>query len=554
MKRIYLILSICVLTIGACTNIEDDIVPQQTPMTRGIVNANNSSITNPTLLTDWENLTTVVLNSSTPTDIKRATLPWCSGATTLIPSSIKNDIKKEDGWVMLFHTFKNYGEDEKSNYIVLYNQFRSLLKVLYYLNEIPYPNNNFIWSMQTDNSSNSSIFDSLFPLSASNTAATNNNIVVTNLSDTPSYGLNHGWNAFTIEVPYYSTEYRSLTYKIHGYNKLISDFSFIGKNEQTIKGTSITKVPDSSSSSSQSKPDSKATLNGTEAENGIKNFITNPNIQVGEILKHAIENAPNTGYVEAINAGLKYRGNVSAFGCRKAITRSTTETTEASYTTLGNITLSGSGSSTVTSSVASLSGISLYNEQLGDLGVWSLASTPIIYYERYSNITRTAGQTDPTYIANGKVYTPQKRLTVNVKINPTLEKYIIEKNIDTQIVSCDSINGEKYIRPYFSKIVQSQVLYSDAHIKLCENSNYHSIIINKPTQANMRPLYDWGYINQDNDLALVTVKLVFNYNGKITETISSKLYKPTYIQDGDYQLQLGGGKYYIVDRYQAPAL
>lgn len=87
MKRIYLILSICVLTIGACTNIEDDIVPQQTPMTRGIVNVNNSSITNPTLLTDWENLTTVVLNTSTPTNKKTTTLPWGNGAVTLMPES-----------------------------------------------------------------------------------------------------------------------------------------------------------------------------------------------------------------------------------------------------------------------------------------------------------------------------------------------------------------------------------------------------------------------------------------------------------------------------------
>lgn len=550
MKKLYYI--IIAIILGACTQQEEDLGIQIDPTTRGIVNTDNTSITNPTLLTEWENLTTVVLNSSTSTNIKTATLPWNSGATTLIPASIRNDIKKEDGWTMLFHTFKNYSEDEKSNYIVLYNQFRGLLKVFYYLDETPYPNNHFIWAIQTDNGYKSSIFDSEFPLSVSNAIATNSQMIVTNLSDTPSYGLNYGWNAFIIEVPYYSTEYRNLTYTIHGYNKLISDFSFIGKNEETIKGTSITKVPDSSSS--ESKSDSKATLNGSEAKKGINNFIINSSIHVGEQVKQAIVNAPSTGYVEAINAGLKYRGNISAYESRGTVTRTSTETTEASYTTQGNITLSGTGSSTVTSAVASLSGISLYNEQQGDLGVWSLSSTPIIYYSRYANITRPAGQTNPSYITNGTVHIPEKRLKADVVINPALEKYIIEKSIDTEIISCDSINGQKYIRPYFSKVVQPQVLYSDAHIKLCENSNYHSITINKPTQPNIRPLYDWGYIDQDNDLALVTVKLVFKYNGKITETISSRLYKPTYIQDGDYMLQLGGGKYYIVDRYQAPAL
>lgn len=457
---------------------------------------------------------------------------------------------------MLLHTFKNYGEDEKSNYMVFYNQLRGILKVFYYLNEIPAPNNHFIWSIQTDNSLNTSLFDSLFPLSAPMDATpTNNKMIVTNLNDTPSYGLNYGWNAFIIEVPHYSKEYRNLTYTIHGYNKLISDFSFIGKNEQTVKGTAITNVPDSNSGSSDSKKDSKATLNGEEAKTGIKNFITDPTIQIGNPIKQAITNASNTGYVEAINAGLKYRGNVSAYGSKEAITRATTETTVASYTTLGNITLSGSGSTTVTSSVAALSSISLYNEQFGDLGVWSLSSTPEIKYERYASITRPVGQTTPNYISNGTVYTPEKKLNYDVIINPALEKYIIEKRIDGQIVSCDSINGKKYIRPYFSNVAEAKdLLYSDAHIKLCKSLDWQSIVINSPTQANVRPLYDWGYIQQDNDLVLITVKLVFNYNGKITETISSKLYKPKYVNVGDYMLQLGGGKYYIVDRYRAPAL
>lgn len=191
-----------------------------------------------------------------------------------------------------------------------YNQFRSILKVFYYLNEVPSPNNHFIWSIQSDNN-NSSIFDTLFPLSASNEVPTNNKMIVTNLSDTPSEGLNYGWNTFTFEIPYYSTEYRNLTYTIHGYNKLISNYSSIGKSEETVKGTSITKVTDTSSSSSDSKSDIKATLSGAEAKKGIKNFITNPHIRVDTSIKQAIENAPKTGYVEAIKAGLKYREYIS---------------------------------------------------------------------------------------------------------------------------------------------------------------------------------------------------------------------------------------------------
>lgn len=87
---------ICVL-LTSCMNQEDDLIVQQQPTTRGIVNPSNTSVTNPTLLTDWENLTTVVLNTSTPDNLKTASLPWVAGATTLIPPSIRNDIKKRMG-------------------------------------------------------------------------------------------------------------------------------------------------------------------------------------------------------------------------------------------------------------------------------------------------------------------------------------------------------------------------------------------------------------------------------------------------------------------------
>ena len=95
-------------------------------------------------------------------------------------------------------------------------------------------------------------------------------------------------------------------------------------------------------------------------------------------------------------------------------------------------------------------------------------------------------------------------------------------------------------------------MYRDNHIKLRECTNNKYFLISAHTVKGQRPLYDWGEINQDNDLILVTVKLTFNYNGKITTTVSSKLYKPIYVQDGDYIISHGG--YYIVDHYTPPSL
>lgn len=539
MKKLYYIM-ICVL-LAACMQQEEDLGKQMKPTTRGVVNSTTTSVTNPTLLTDWENLTTVVLNTSTPTNHKTATLPWVSGATTLIPPSIRDDIKKEDGWTMLLHTFKNYGEDEKSNYMIFYNQFRGLLKVFYYLNETPYPNNHFIWSIQTDNGSGTSLFDTSFPITVpADAAPKNNKLVVTNAGETPSFGLNYGWNAFTIEVPYHLQEYRNLTFTIQGYNKQISDFTFLGKTESTTTGTSITTVPNTQNPEASK---SKATLSGNEAKNGINNIYYDVNIQLGESVKNAIKEIPNKGYVAAIEDGLKYKGNISAYE-KTSVTRAT-ETSVVNYSTHGTMNLSGNMSTTLTSAVATLSNVSLYNEQQGDLGVWSLSSKPTIHYERYSTIVRSS-----VHPAIGIVHTPEKRLRANVIINPALEKYIIEKSIDTDIVSCDSINGEKHRTAYFSNKFVPPVIYRDNQIKLRECTNHYSFQIDNNAPSNLRPLYDWGDIGNDNDLALITVKLVFNYNGRIITTISSKLFQPVYVDDGDYIIAHGG--YFIAGRHQPP--
>ena len=90
-KLLYIIIVIVAIS---CTSQEEFPESHQLPSTRGIVDSNTNSVTNPTLLTDWENLTTVVLNTSTPTNPKTESLPWISGSTTLIPSYIRNDIKK----------------------------------------------------------------------------------------------------------------------------------------------------------------------------------------------------------------------------------------------------------------------------------------------------------------------------------------------------------------------------------------------------------------------------------------------------------------------------
>lgn len=547
MKKLYYIM-ICVL-LASCMNQEDDLIVQQQPTTRGIVNPSNTSVTNPTLLTDWENLTTVVLNTSTPDKLKTASLPWVAGATTLIPPSIRNDIKKEDGWTMLLHTFKNYGEDEKSCYMIFYNRFRGVLKVFYYLNETPTPNNHFLWKIQTDNNQNCSLFniDPLFS-QTSDSLPKNKAMILNNLGDTPTDGVTFGWNGFEIKVPEYSTEYRNMHFTIQGYNKAISSFSFTGNSTYTSKGSIVRTTPDNTASSKEGTAD----VSNEGSKEVINNIYYSRNgFIAGDMIKNAITNIPQTGYIEAISKGLRYVGNISAYSNNAIQTRATT-TDAVNMEMKAQMSAEGNISTTLTSAIASLSGVSLYSNN-EDLGVWSI-KTPAVVCERYTqvygNITPSTSGSVWTSITKPYSYYPSKQAEAYIDINPSLEKYIISKDIKIEVVVCDSLYGKVYHKAYhkYGTRPKTELLYRNKDILLSgSNSNciYH-FPVSFSYRIGKRPLYDWGVIDNDGDLILITVKLVFKYNNKETTVISSKMYKPIYRQ-GNVDEILHRGDPFIVN-------
>lgn len=72
-----------------------------------MVTETTASVSNPGLISNWENVTEIVLNKvgNGGSDIL-VTVPWADGASTKLSTDFCKDIKKADGWMMLFHTFK----------------------------------------------------------------------------------------------------------------------------------------------------------------------------------------------------------------------------------------------------------------------------------------------------------------------------------------------------------------------------------------------------------------------------------------------------------------
>ena len=96
------------------------------PMSRFIV-TNNESETNPDLISDWENQETITI-MDTAKDKVIVDAPWVDqGASTSMPGEFRRNIKKKDGWIMLFHTFKLKTGTNSQNYMCFYNLFTGVI-------------------------------------------------------------------------------------------------------------------------------------------------------------------------------------------------------------------------------------------------------------------------------------------------------------------------------------------------------------------------------------------------------------------------------------------
>lgn len=390
--RFTFIFILSLLTLLSCQDIAV-FESQDTLKARATVDSDgdNISISNPTLINNWENVTVIRLNTEGDTNSHRVTSPWTEGSSGPLSADFRNDIKSEDGWKMLFHTFKEIGLDENQNYMCFYNMFTGYLKIFYYYEgENTYQGTQ--WYVKVSNDQNSGIFNLVDYISKPNSECPNNEIQLSNMAYLgPTTGLVPGWNGFEFEVPY-CTDYKNLTFQIGAYDKKIESFHFEGKENSMAVGTITSKkeeVP--------SIVNGIANIVGGEAKKVIDNIVDSAHL--GTKLTSLITNISSGGYVSAIKAGLKL-----IFG------KTTIVSEDIKLTTTSSIVMSGTASSvetvgipvlnfnfyntmnpTTTNDIASSSRSYIYNtsdtNDVHYLGVWSMSTPPSIVHRRLTPLT-----------------------------------------------------------------------------------------------------------------------------------------------------------------------
>lgn len=473
MKRCYnyLVVIVIAITIASCSS-EDELFSEYEDesqiMTRSL-SFNKPSISNPTLHSDWENVTKIYLNNGPSIDA-----PWVfSGGNNMnIASDFRADIKKKDGWKLLSHTMIERDSGEP-NYIIFYNKKTGILKVFYY-QLIGQNNNNLVWSME-------SVYGptSIFPsnqrlqgtLNSQYQYASTSNALRGSMS---AFGaLSAGWNAFSFELVYGSVNNKPIV-RIKGHNDEHATFTGSG----AFSGNISIEVPDKS-----------------------KNPF--------DIIKDKI--SPLTKFIPYGGEALTILSAIKGFS-------SVSEPVE-SYSTIrgtvsGKTQIKGEILNQLSGAVASTDDIDLTKINNNEnLGLWNLLNTPEFKYSKYQRVFPQKVSSSYVKFYTDLYLSPYKDLSSLVVINPSVKNLIKSyRIIDYKFTYTSPIS--RYVGGF--KLSENCYLYE----RFSASGGY-------TTNANDKMAYIVTNYPEAPDVT-ITVEFTYNDGSKFT---SSRTYATKLIPD-----------------------
>lgn len=518
---------------AACTTEESitSYMDNSPPISRSSIT--DDSTTNPTLMTDWENVNEITLYNGDKVDA-----PWVQGTTLTSTPEFATDIKKEDGWVMLYHTFKELNTYPNVNYIALYNRLTGFLKFFYYQESHLSNNNGGMWYYQTSSGIPTALFNLNNYVALPNDASNKYNFVATsNISTSPTDGFKSGWNGFEIEMPY-TTDYTNYPFTLSTYNQRIITHEFTGISTSETTGT-ITRTVNKESGLFKAI----SALGGFSAKEIINLFIKKDSTKVskgkiGTQIIDKIEDLSSGDYASAISSGLKF-----IFGSSTVV-----DTAKVNLTTNTEIQLSGQSTEITTGGPITNGLVYLHDaaeRTIGEdeyLGVWSLSTTPKVAFSRYSRID--AHHSAYSTIQSGTLYFPTRiQSPIDVVINPKLTPYITQQSITHEVVVATKMEGRNTVGYWDYYTTKGEFIYSDNSMELYEmpfsQSFYNdSNLQGLPYVEGYDHYYDWGTNAPDNAYVVVTVDLTYNYNGKNKRLVSSRTYKADGVIDSSLDNQI----------------
>ena len=552
--KIYYLIVLIVICFGCCEDYE--FIERQSKR-KTIVRPELSNIINPHLLSDWEACTTISLNTLGSNGLsKSVAAPWSSLVPTMLDSDFRNDIKKNDGWMMLFHTMCTPGENEHLAYMCFYNFLTGYIKVFYY-SEVFDTGTSTKWQISSGTGKPISIFSDsehfTVPLDGSGFYTISAIDVDNMILNQKKSGLCEGWNGFKFRVGSYYPQISDEDIIFSGLNTMITSIKMNGKAIYDTTGKITTVNSESNSFINGSIPSAILESVGASAKQVVDSFARkNLNIKLlGINVAEIAAKAAVGDYASALKSGL---GLVM-----KGIIKSepSVSESEVNLKSRGDLTFEGTLETDLNSRIIPLS-FNLNNILKGKsgqkniahntaknigLGLWNLSNRPTIYYDRYTRFHIVSPIEDydrETIDFHGLCEHPNLKIAdVNVVINPLLLPYVKSYSVTTGIV--DVKGGNRFIEKQgkldlgINNLNKIDVTGINPDLNMFgigpqETSLYGMVEIggNKTVNNNTKYYIDWGTNVTGNCTAAVTLTMNIEYNGKQWSVTESRLYDVVY--------------------------
>jgi len=546
------IMLFCVaLAMSACS--DEPLKPQATSgqvLSRGLVTGGgNASTTNPNLISDWENVSTIVLNSG-----ETVTAPWDTNAVTSeLSEKFRTDIKKSQGWIMMFHTFKEFNLDRGQSYICFYNLFTGVMKVFYYAETTKSASTNR-WILSYGNALEGlKMLDQpdFFTLADNEASLNTSNRLYLSNENSSSPAFNPGWIGFEYQIPRYSsTQTLDRTFTISADSKTYLSFMFDGKELTETSGTitSITTPQQQRSDDEDSNVDGSATYNGEKATSfweklkGVVKFgekvgqiaekVTNFEKPFAKVLRLLFGRSTTVSYKTESDVRLTSTGTITLNGTGESTTNTDNlpisfKFTDAFFTSTNQ--LNSTSGSIVWHNKDEVAGIDGSNL---NLGVWTLTERPKAYLNMIApvNLTRIddSNEYNLEFYGNGE-FPKIIHHNLNVVFNPLITKYIKSHSVDVTFLDHKPAKGAVNIHPngFPQSFRESNLLMKDTiHALYTISDDYAPIhrITNyrlRDIDANAKYYFYWKDPIKDRIIAMVTVTMNVDYLGNeftVTET------------------------------------
>lgn len=429
-KSLFIIfLSIC--SFLACTREEEEIetgfaAAETTSLTKAIESVHE------TPYFDWEDTSYVYI-----ANYQSVLLPWVSGATGDIPSYILNDYRRSQGWEMLYNICSDeiINENGYKNYLIFYNKITGVLRVFYYMRDLPssVAKDSFAHFSST---SASRLWDFNQGMFSALPGGPSTGAYVPNRTNSPvATALCNGWNCFDIELAYDTSGDAGKYFSIALLNQISFDFRLKGilagnaSGSLTFPGTSSSGTPSfqqyasaaketlqninqiiDTTSRSQSKQQESQTKLSTSAIITIVSSAIGIVNSVYGIFRQALSGGASDKPSATDNLTISMDAVVDAEG-------SIDTQTPAQASSIANLHIPGNAVSP-SDMVAPH-----YNETLG---AWNITSTPTVFLDNEYTPVVYEVQSGPTWSRQyGVNYNRYHSLGgVTVSVNPETLKYL----------------------------------------------------------------------------------------------------------------------------------